>query len=247
MERTMKVKDVMTSRVITIGPDATVRDAAKLMLDKGISGLPVVDAGGDLVGVVTEGDFLRRAEIGTGKKRSLWQDILLGPGRLAEEYVQSHGRHIKDVMTPKPYTTVQDASLEDVVALMEKRAIKRVPVVENGKIVGIVSRSNLIRALISAGPSISAGSVDDATIRARIAEELNRERWASLGTTEVIVRNGTVHLWGIITDERERQALIVAAQNVPGVKEVRDHLSWMEPTSGVVIPPEDDTPKSAIV
>ncbi len=243
----MKVKDVMTSRVITIGPEATVRDAAQLMLDKGISGLPVVDAGGDLVGIVTEGDFLRRAEIGTGKKRSLWQDILLGPGRLAEEYVQSHGRHIKDVMTPKPYTTAQDASLEDVVALMEKRAIKRVPVVENGKIVGILSRSNLIRALISAGPSIPAASVDDATIRARIVEELNRERWASLGTTEVIVRSGVVHLWGIITDERERQALIVAAQNVPGVKEVRDHLSWMEPTSGVVIPPEDDTPKSAIV
>lgn len=243
----MKVRDVMTSRVVTIGPDATVRDAAQIMLEKRISGLPVVDSGGALVGIVTEGDFLRRAEIGTGKKRSLWWDIVLGPGRLAEEYVQSHGRHIKDIMTAELYTTTSDAALEDVVALMEKRQIKRVPVVDNGKIVGIVSRSNLIRALVSAGSSIPAGSADDATIRARIAEELNRERWASLGTTEVIVRSGVVHLWGIITDERERQALIVAAQNVPGVKSVRDHLSWMEPTSGVVIPPEDDTPKSAIV
>ncbi len=243
----MKVKDVMTSRVVTIGPDATVRDAAQLMLGKRISGLPVVDSGGALVGVVTEGDFLRRAEIGTGKKRSLWWDILLGPGRLAEEYVQSHSRNIKDVMTPEPYTATSDTALEDVVAMMEKRQIKRVPVVDNGKLVGIVSRSNLIRALISAGPSIPAGGVDDATIRANILNELNRERWAALGTVDVIVRSGTVHLWGIITDERERQALIVAAQNVPGVKNVRDHLSWMEPGSGVVIPPEDDTPKSAIV
>src|SRR6478752_5074077 len=135
MEHAMKVKDVMTSRVITIGPDATVREAAQLMLEKKISGLPVVDAGGALIGIVTEGDFLRRAEIGTGKKRSLWQDLLAGPGRLAEEYVQSHGRHIKDVMTPTPYTIEQNASLEDVVAIMEKREIKRVPVVENGKIV----------------------------------------------------------------------------------------------------------------
>lgn len=243
----MKVRDVMTSRVVTISPDATVREAAQRMLSKRISGLPVVDGEGKLVGIVTEGDFLRRAEIGTGKKRSLWWDILLGPGRLAEEYVQSHGRHIKDVMTPEPYTTTADAALEDVVALMEKREIKRVPVVENGKVIGIVSRSNLIRALVSAAPAIPAGGADDATIRARILEELNRERWAALGTTDVLVRSGVVHLWGIITDERERQALIVAAENVPGVKSVRDHLSWMEPGSGIVIPPEDDTPKSAVV
>lgn len=242
----MKVRDVMTSRVITVSPDATVREAAQLMLSKRISGLPVVDANGKLAGIVTEGDFLRRAEIGTGKKRSLWWDILLGPGRLAEEYVQSHGRYIRDVMTVDPRTTTADAALEDVVALMEKHEIKRVPVVEGGKLVGIVSRSNLIRALVTAAPAIPEGAADDATIRARILEELSRERWAALGTTDVIVRSGVVHLWGVITDERERQALIVAAENVPGVKNVRDHLSWMEPGSGVVIPPEDDTPKSAI-
>jgi CBS domain-containing protein len=208
--------------------------------------LPVVDAKGDLVGVVTEGDFLRRAELGTGKKRSLWWDILLGPGRLAEEYVQSHGRHIRDVMTADPLTITPDAALEDVVALMEKHEIKRVPVVEGGKLVGIVSRSNLIRALVSAAPAIPEGASDDATIRSKIVEELSRERWAALGTTDVMVRGGVVHLWGVITDERERQALIVAAENVPGVKAVRDHLSWMEPGSGIVIPPDDDTPRSAV-
>lgn len=244
----MKVRDVMTRRVITIAPEATVMQVVRLMLRNRISGLPVVDADGHVVGIVTEGDFMRRAELGTaGKKRSLWRDILLGPGRLAEEYVHSHARHIRDIMTPEPYTVTEEATLEEVVELMEKRQIKRVPVVRDGKLVGIVSRGNLIRALAALGPESPAVAVDDATIREHILEELDNQRWASLNTVEVIVRGGVVHLWGIITDERERQALIVAAENVQGVKKVRDHLSWMEPGSGIVVPPEDDTPRSAIV
>jgi len=239
-ESVMKVKDVMTTKVISVEPNATVLKAARLMLQNRISGLPVLTKGGELVGIVTEGDFLRRSELDTRKRRSLWHDILVGPGRLAEEYVKAHGRQVHDLMTHDPCTVTEDTPLEDVVALMEKRGVKRFPVVKDGRVVGIVSRSNLLRGLAAIGPVPVSSETSDETIKAHLSRELDQERWAALGTVEVIVRNGVVHLWGAITDERERQALIVAAENTPGAISVRDHLSWFEPYSGVVIPPDAD-------
>ena len=145
----MKVKDVMTSHVLSVTPDESVFVAARVMLQKKISGLPVVDGHGKLVGIVSEGDFLRRAETGTKRHRPKWMEFFLGPGRLADEYVQISGRKVRDVMTEDVWTVTQDAPLEDVVRLMERRHIKRVPVVEGGKIVGIVTRANLLHAMAS--------------------------------------------------------------------------------------------------
>ena len=231
----MNVKHIMTWPVFSIGPDATVLQAVQLMLRHKISGLPVVGADGKLVGIVTEGDFLRRTETATEQRRPNWLNFLMGPGRLADEYVHTHTRKIADVMTPEPYTITEDTSLEVVVKLMEKHRIKRLPVVRNKQLVGIVSRANLLHALASLAPSASAPAATDEIIHKSLLIELQHEKWAPIGFLNVIVRNAVVELWGTITDERQRQALIVAAQNIPGVKDVQDHLVWVDPMSGVVM------------
>jgi len=231
----MNVKHIMTWPVFSIGPDATVLQAVQMMLRNKISGLPVEDANGNLVGIVTEGDFLRRAETATERYRPNWLNFLVGPGRLADEYVHTHTRKIADVMTPEPYTVTEDTSLEEVVKLMEKHRIKRLPVVRNKQLIGIVSRANLLHALASLVSSAPASAVTDESIHKDLLMELEYQTWAPIGFLNVIVRNGVVGLWGTITDERQRQALVVAAQNIPGVKDVQDHLIWVDPTSGVVI------------
>ena len=231
----MNVKQIMTWPVFSIGPDATVLQAVQLMLQHKISGLPVVGADGKLVGIVTEGDFLRRTETATERHRPNWLNFLVGPGRLADEYVHTHTRKIADVMTPEPYTITEDTSLEEVVQMMEKHRIKRLPVVRKKQLVGIVSRANLLHALVSLAPSVSPPAATDEIIHKSLLIELQHEKWAPIGFLNVIVLNGVVELWGTITDERQRQALIVAAQNIPGVKGVQDHLVWVDPTSGVVI------------
>ena len=156
----MKAGEVMTRNVVSIGTDASVADMVKLMFDNRISGLPVVDDQGGLVGIVTEGDCLRRAEIGTERKRPRWLELLIGPGRLADEYIHTHSRKVAEVMTQSPITITEDTSLEEVVHLMESRRIKRLPVVRNGKVVGIVSRANLVHALASASTNIPSSTLD---------------------------------------------------------------------------------------
>jgi CBS domain-containing protein len=231
----MKVKDVMTRKVLSIEPTASVLQAIHSMLQNRISGLPVVDAEGILVGVVTEGDFLRRTETATERHRPRWLEFLVGPGRLADEYVHTHARKIADVMTSDPYTVTEDTPLEDVVQLMEKHRIKRLPVVRGKLLVGIVSRANLLHALAGLAPSAPAPLAADVVIRELLLKELEHQKWALPGLLNVVVRDGVVELWGRIIDQRERQAIIVAAQNTPGVKDVQDHLVWIEPGSGVVI------------
>jgi len=236
----MQVQDVMTQYVISVAPDDTIARAIRLMLQERVSGLPVIDAAGNLVGIVTEGDFLRRAETGTQRKRPRWLAFLTSPGRMAEEYVQTHGRKVGEVMTTDPVTVTEETSLTDAVALMEKRRVKRLPVVRGGKVVGIVSRANLLHALASIAGEAKPDRADDKTIREKILAELDKEQWAPIAMLNVVVRNGVVDLWGTITDERERRALIVAAENVPGVKRVNDHVVWIEPTSGVVFDPPSE-------
>src|SRR5215510_3477479 len=234
----MKAHDVMTWGAITVEPDASVSRAVRLMLQNKISGLPVVDADGQLVGMVTEGDFLRRGELGTQRQRPRWLEFLLGPGRLAAEYVQSSGQKVAEIMTPEPKTITPETSLDEVVRLMERHRIKRLPVVQDGKLVGIVSRANLLHALASVAHEVKAPAGDDATIREQILAECARQRWAP--HVNVVVRDGVVSLWGVITDDRARDAFIVAAENVPGVKAVHDHLAWIEPTSGMVFLSEEE-------
>lgn len=231
----MKAGEIMTWPVMSIEPDASVQDAIVRMLKHRISALPVVASDGSLVGIVSEGDLLRRAEIGTQRHRPRWLEFLLGPGRMASEYTQTHGRKVEDVMTPDPETIDETTPVDEIVALMERRRIKRVPVMRDGKMVGIVSRANLMQALASLAPMTAGGAADDAAIREKLLKEMDDQPWAPKGLINVIVKQGVVSLWGSITDEREREALHVLAENTPGVKEVHDHLVWVEPMSGTVL------------
>ena len=236
----MKAKDVMTLNVISIQPQAGVMQAVRILLQRRISGLPVVDETGRLVGMLSEGDLLRRVETGTQKIRPRWLEFLLGPGRLATEYVQTHSRKVEDVMTPDPITVTEDTSLEEVVKAMEKHRIKRVPVTSGDRLVGLISRANLLHALASVARSAGPSSADDVAVRNGLLAELQNETWAPVGGLDIIVRDGVVELWGTITDERQRDALIVAAKNTPGAKAVRDHLAWIDPTSAMVFYPQED-------
>jgi CBS domain-containing protein len=230
----MKARDVMTQPVITIASDASVLEAVRAMLQNKISGLPVADSAGGLVGMVTEGDFLRRVETGTQRRRPRWIEFFVGPGRLAEEYVHASGRKVAEVMTTEVHTAPEDASLDDVIRLMERYRVKRVPILRADKLVGIITRANLMRALITTGKPVQAESGDDAVIRERLLAELKTQSWAPVGAIDVIVRDGVVTLAGVITDERQRAALCVAAENIPGVKKVEDRLAWIVPGTGIV-------------
>jgi len=231
----MKAEDVMTRDVISIDPNATVLQAARLMLQHHISGLPVIDGNSNLVGVLSEGDFLRRRETKTERRRSRWLEFLMGPGRVADEYTHSHGNKVSEVMTAEVQTVEQDTALEDIVDMMERRRIKRVPVVCGGQVVGIITRSNLMHAMVSLARKAEPTATDDASIRERLLAEIKREQWAPAAMINVVVHEGVVELWGVIIDERQRQALKVAAENISGVKAVKDHLAWVEPTSGITL------------
>ena len=231
----MNVADVMTRHVISVAPDATVETAARQMLERGISGLMVVDAKGELAGVVTEGDLLRRDELGTVRHRPWWLRMLLSPGRQAADFTRAHGRRVKDVMTQDVITVSADAPLEDVVEAMERHRIKRVPVTENNRVIGVVSRSDLMRALVVAERHDRPVATDDRSIRAAILDALDKQSWTPLTTLNVTVADRVVDLWGTITNDEERRAICVLAENTPGVQQVNDHMVFVEPYSGTVI------------
>ena len=231
----MKVRDVMSDRVISVTPGAGVLDAIRLMLENHISGLPVIDAGGVLVGIVTEGDFLRRSETGTERKRSRWLEFLAGPGRLADDYVRSHARTVGEVMTPAPVTITEDAGLDEAVTVMERRRIKRLPVVRDTEVVGIISRANLLYAVASLTAKAPPQARSDVAIRDALLTEFRKLTWTPAAMVDPVVTDGVVELWGTITDESQREALKVCAQNIPGVRSVVSHLTWIEPLTGIAI------------
>jgi CBS domain-containing protein len=238
----MMAEDVMTRDVISIDPDATVLQAARLMLQHRISGLPVIDKSGKLVGVLSEGDFLRRRETHTERRRSRWLEFLMGPGRIAAEYTHSHGSKVSEAMTAQVQAVSEVTPIEDIVELMERHRIKRVPVLCGDEVVGIVTRSNLMHAMVSLARAAPSPPKDDAAIRDQLLAEMEKQQWAPAATTNVVVHDGVVELWGMIIDERQRKALKVAAENIPGVKAVKDHLVWIEPTSGLTVEPQDPAP-----
>jgi len=233
----MNASDVMTRTILSVRPDAVIAEAIRLMLDNRISGLPVIDEGGQLVGILTEGDLLRRGETATERHRPRWLEILMGPGRLAEEYVRTHGRRIAEVMTRDPVSVTPDTPLKEIVELMERHRIKRVPVLDGDAPVGILSRADLLRGLAGALAAAPAVATSDEEIRDRILAELTRAAWVPRDGIAITVENGVVDLNGVILEEKERDALRVAAENVPGVTAVEDHLVWVEPVSGTVIDP----------
>src|SRR5215468_6195407 len=221
----MRAMDVMTSGVITVGEDATVPEAAKLLADHGISAVPVVDKQDRVIGMVSEGDLLHRAETGTERRRSWWLDMMASTNKLAGDYVKSHSGKVKDVMTRNVLLVTETTSVADIALLLETNRIKRVPVVRDGKLVGIVSRANLVQALaMTIDEPASGAKADDRTIREKLLVELKAQRWAEVSPANVTVKDGVVHLWSSYLSEQEKRALVVAVENIPGVRRVEDHM-----------------------
>lgn len=225
----MRAMDVMTTNVITVDPNTSVQEVARLLSERSISGVPVVDSQNRLVGIVSEGDLLHRVETGTERRvrrrRSWWLDTIGSDEELARDYVKSHGRTAKEVMTRDVISVAETTELADIATLLETKRIKRVPVVRDGQLVGIVSRANLVRALAAAGGQPMSAAADDRTIRQNLLAELKGREWVHTWAADIIVRDGVVHLW--VSDDRpeeERQALRVAAENVPGVRGVEEHV-----------------------
>jgi CBS domain-containing protein len=235
----MRAHQIMTKDVVTVGPEISIVEASRLMLDHHISGLPVLDAHGRLVGIVSEGDFLRRPEIGTQRRRPRWLQFLVGPGREAQEFVRQSGRKVGEIMTADPLRVGEDTPLEEIVALMEKNHIRRLPVMQRDRLVGIVTRANLLRAVASLARDIPDPTADDDHIRERVSQAILKTGWRPVGL-QVVVRNGVVHLHGIIVNDSSRQAAIVAAENVAGVREVHDHLCLVDSYSGFYVESSED-------
>jgi CBS domain-containing protein len=236
----MKALDLMTRKTATVRADDSVLSAIRLMLDNNVSGLPVIDDKCKLVGIVTEGDLLRRAELATEKQRSWWRALLMSSGKLAKEYVHTHAHLVRDIMTTPVRTVDFDTPIEVAVDMMEKFNIKRLPVVRGTTLVGILSRRDLLRAaywLVTEPSDTAHPHIADGEITANITEQLGRQRWTSSNCVQARVQDGNVELCGVIFDERERSALRVLVESVPGVVAIRDHLVYVEPNSGFVFAP----------
>lgn len=223
----MTAKDIMTTNVLSVKGDTPISEIATLLLGRHISGAPVVDAEGRVVGIVTEGDLIRRAD--GQRRRSWWLTLFSAADAMAREFVKSHGLKARDVMTPKVITVTEDTPLADIARLLEEKRVKRVPVVRDGRLVGIVSRADVLRALAARGIGPTAPEAkDDATIREQLLKALKREPWADTSTLNIVVDRGIVHLWGLVRSTNERGALRVAAENIPSVRDVIDHTALRE-------------------
>lgn len=219
----MQVADIMVKEVVTTGPDASVQELAALMLERRISGLPVVDGGGRLLGVVSEGDLIRRPEIDTDRVKLGWLRLLLSDEARARDFVKAHGRTAREVMTQPAISVAADAPLAEVVRLMVRHRIKRLPVLDRGKLVGLLTRADLLRAVV-ARQTTAPADMKDEELRTRIGAMLRNEDWAASAVVHVQVENGVVQLWGTVESQEQREALLVAVRGMPGVKDVQPRL-----------------------
>jgi CBS-domain-containing membrane protein len=221
----MRAADIMTREVITVHEDASVESVARLLAERGISAVPVVDNQNRVIGVLSEGDLLHRVETGTERRRSWWLDMLASTDKLAEDYVKSHGGKAKDVMTRDVISVTETTAVAEIAVLLETNRIKRVPVLRDGKLIGIVSRANLVRALaMTVDEHASSTETNDRSIRDRLLAELKAQRWAEVSPANVTVNDGVVHLWSSYCSEQEKRALVLVAEGVPGVRRVEDHM-----------------------
>jgi CBS domain-containing protein len=230
----MRAQQIMTQDVVTIGPDAPIAEAVDTMLRHHVSGLPVVDANGDLIGIISEGDFIRRAEIGTPPKRGPWLSFLIGTDRGAADFVRSHGRKVGEIMTPDPLSIREDTPLDEIVEIMESNNVKRLPVVRGKRLVGIVTRSDFLATVADLARHAASPSADDDSLREQVIAAMDGAAWRPC-RLKVTARNGVVSVSGVVASKSARQAAIVAAENVPGVSKVVDNLE-----TRVYPPPEED-------
>jgi len=229
----MKASDVMVTEVITVKPNSNVQDVAGLLLTNHISAVPVVDDAGKLVGMVSEGDLLRRGEADTGHERPWWLQMLVGREILAAEYLKEHSHRVTDVMIRGIISAEPDTPVADIATLLERHRIKRVPIVRDGKVIGIVSRANLIQVLATSGKKATLPqSVGDAELREKVVSRLKSEPWVRPSQVNVTVTDGTVDLWGIVDSSMEKQALRAAVEITPGVKAVNDNILVRPVASG---------------
>jgi len=239
----MIAKEVMTNTVLAIAPDTPLAQAIRLMSEHHISGLPVIGPGGRIVGILTEGDLLRRTEIDTVGKAPGWFAGLFLPGRAAQKYVLTHGRRVDEVMTTDVITVAPAAPLSEIVELMTRYHVKRIPVTQDGRVVGIVSRADIVREVgrvLSAEPEART----DAAIRRAITQAMDRQTWSPGKMISITVKDGDVQLDGCLCGMRERTALGVLAENVPGVKSVENRIVCIETYTGMVIyDPNADIPE----
>jgi CBS domain-containing protein len=226
----MQARDVMTTQVVTVHPETSVEQIAALLLERRISGVPVVDAGGRLLGIVTEGDLMRRPEIGTERHRGWWLRFFGDERERTVEYARAHGSRAEQVMTRDVVTVGEETSLADIARVLEEHHIKRVPVVRDGRVVGIVSRANLLHGLATHHDvTPPARPMDDRSVRDAVLQALERDGLTAHGRLNVIVRNGVAELWGLVDSAEARRAIRIAAENVPGVTGVRDNLGSVRP------------------
>jgi CBS domain-containing protein len=218
----MQAADIMSKVVISVAPDTVVADVAALMLNRGISSVTVVDPAGRLLGIITEGDLLRRIETGTERRPSRWLEMVSSNAALAADYIKSRARKASDVMTRPVVTASETTRLRDIVDLMETKHVKRVPIVHDGTVIGMVSRANLVRALAT-GATHRESPRSDREIREKLLAELAQQTWADANAVHVIVSDGVIHLWGTVQSPEERRAVCIAAENVGG-RAIEDHL-----------------------
>jgi CBS domain-containing protein len=212
----MRAIDVMVRDVVAVRPDTDVADAIKLLAEHDVSALPVLNKDGNLVGVLSEADLIHRAEIGTEKHRPWWLEAVTGASTLAKEFAKSHGKKVREVMSDGVISVTEETPLSEIAALFERKRIKRVPVVKDGKLVGIVSRSNLIQALASVVGRTDQHDETDRRIRLELLSRLQEQSWTDFGNRNITVSSGVVHLWGLVGSEAERKALLALAED-PGL------------------------------
>lgn len=221
----MQAQDVMAHGVISVGPEIPVQIAAHTMVANGVSAILVMDINAKLIGIVSEGDLIRRVENHTERKRSWWLEMFTSTDALAREFVKSRAKRVSDVMTRDVITATPETPLRQIANLMEKHAIKRVPIVRDGLVVGIVSRANLLQALASASNELETAETDR-VLRHRIIDSIRGKPWANRPFS-ITVTDRRVDLWGLVSSPDEKAAIRVAAETTSGVESVTDHLRVM--------------------
>ncbi len=230
----MQARDIMTKAVISVRPDTTVRDVAILMTEKHVSGLPVIDADNKLVGIISQGDLLHRRELGTEAKHKWWLSIFANPDTMAREYTKSHGLRARDVMTRHVTSVDESAELADVAAVLDYANIKRVTVLDNGRLVGIIARSDLVKALSKVPPAERKIGVANNSLHQTLTQKLRRQPWLESSFLNLAVADGVVQLWGYVGTADQRRALHAMIEETEGVTAIDDHLSIGHPTMGAV-------------
>lgn len=226
----MKASDVMVSPVITVKPRDTVKHVAELFTKRGISAAPVVDDHGKVVGIISEADLLHRSENGTERRRSHWVRLFAGDHDLAKEFIRSHAMKVADLMTHRVVSAAPDTPLHEIAETMEKKTIKRVPILRDGQLVGIVSRANLVQAIAAKGAGLEV-QPSDSRIREDLLAQLKELGWLRTSLINPVVTDGVVNLWGIVDSPVDRTAIRVATESTKGVRAVNDHMATA-PTIG---------------